>query len=944
MNEDHENFKRASSKDQDTQQAYSGTRTPRKIRWRDEGRLSGSDGATHSLDPEGQDPEAFGSLVEALERHRSTRITPKRTASTPLASKVHYYSNRPETHGRHDEDNLNNHTKHNVGFNSDESSSVDETDKEADQRGTTSGTSGPWRLGRTISPRRISRVVPDPSALAQFSDDEDAGLPKENLKWYSKRRAKQMVDLHASRIWGQRPGGHTSKAHHRRNVHRSLENETHEASFDVEHRLADGENFRPEDEVSGGGILSALLQLYGHDLDSAAPSGYSSGVSSGYSSGVSTPLSEGWQSNSQLELSSREGKQEGRFDDKSRKRPRIPRPHVNIPALGMVRRPSQSRSGGGVFGPLIAATGNLGGVAAPYHSQLQPDVHRSGYKVSRYTTEDVRPPPVAYPAHTRSRSDSAMELQRMSSPHSTSMAHSVPISPTPTLLEHDHKPTRKGLRRLPSIAKSIGSTGRLSGRSTPRGSQSEDSIFGSRDALSKSAPRSEKKERRRKRKKAEIYITRHIAQVIRREEFILKLTRAMMMFGSPSHRLPSQIQSAAHVLDIRLSFLYLPDVALVSFDDASTGTSHIKLIKQGSSLDIDKLIHAFELYWRVIYDKLSATDASKTLDALMVKPPMYNWWKLALIGGMCSASICTVSYGGSFIDALISFPLGALLIVIQLLSVRNVLYVHVFEITITMLYSFIAAALAASQKFCYSAVASSSVVLILPGFIVLQGSLEIMSRNIVSGSVRLCYAIVYALFLGFGFAIGAEIYESMTSTKIFGTEDYECTASHRPDGPWYQRTPPKLWDKFPMFSCFLSLKNQAPWNRRETPVLICIACIGWMTNYFSGLKFAGQSDITAAIGAFTVGLISNVYARIFSGNAFVITGILFQLPSGLGIGGLLSYATEQASGSTTSYISGFKTTGKLVSVAIGLTIGLALSVVVTHPIQSKRREAGIFSL
>ena len=118
--------------------------------------------------------------------------------------------------------------------------------------------------------------------------------------------------------------------------------------------------------------------------------------------------------------------------------------------------------------------------------------------------------------------------------------------------------------------------------------------------------------------------------------------------------------------------------------------------------------------------------------------------------------------------------------------------------------------------------------------------------------------------------------------------------------------------------------------------------------------------------AFAVGLVANLYARLLKGNAFVvmvccilfgvtlflipelhahqITGILFQLPSGLGSGGLLSYASQQASGSSDSYLAGFQTALKLVSVAIGLTIGLGLSLVITYPIQSRRREAGIFSL
>jgi hypothetical protein len=120
------------------------------------------------------------------------------------------------------------------------------------------------------------------------------------------------------------------------------------------------------------------------------------------------------------------------------------------------------------------------------------------------------------------------------------------------------------------------------------------------------------------------------------------------------------------------------------------------------------------------------------------------------------------------------------------------------------------------------------------GFIVLCGSLELSSRNIVSGAVRLCYALVYSLFLGFGLAIGAEVYEKMTGLSIFAPEDYQCAQSHS-DAPWFRKTPSHYWGEalfslnhfsaelttrqafltVPMFSLFLSLRNQAPWYRKE---------------------------------------------------------------------------------------------------------------------------------
>ena len=74
----------------------------------------------------------------------------------------------------------------------------------------------------------------------------------------------------------------------------------------------------------------------------------------------------------------------------------------------------------------------------------------------------------------------------------------------------------------------------------------------------------------------------------------------------------------------------------------------------------------------------------------------------------------------------------------------------------------------------------------------LCGSLELSSRNIVAGAVRLCYALMYSLFLGFGLAIGAEVYEKMTGLSIFGPEDYLCASSHS-NAPWYRKTPSQHW-------------------------------------------------------------------------------------------------------------------------------------------------------
>ncbi|KIY49657.1 hypothetical protein FISHEDRAFT_40445 [Fistulina hepatica ATCC 64428] len=624
-------------------------------------------------------------------------------------------------------------------------------------------------------------------------------------------------------------------------------------------------------------------------------------------------------------------------------------------------------SGGRVFSNLIATTGNLSGAAAPVSAQLQPNIKRPGYTLSHYSLESNLPTmstvngsKLLRPAIKRHRSmhsdPSGSQVQLPGSPGGSEA--STPESPTPPQMTHSRTRWSGMLKDFPS-AGSVFNLTKINGWSTPGGGSATPTTDGGDEWVE------EKRHEKKRRRKKEVYITRHVAQIIQRQEFILKLTRAMMMFGAPSHRLAAQIQATARVIDIQLNCMYLPDVMLISFDDGATSTSSIRLVKQGSSLDLQKLRAAYKLYWKasgsmqitelrlisvlqVIHDNISVSDASAELDQLMIAKSFYNYWQLVLIGGLCSSAICTVSFYGSFIDAVTVYPLGCILVAIQLISVRHELYSNIFEITVATLFSFISAALSATHVICFAAVASSAVVLILPGYIVLIGALELMSRNIVSGSVRLCYAIVYVLFLSFGLSMGAEAYQKITGHTIGTTSNYTCSDTHNADGGWWQRDVSPYWAflSVPLYSLSLSMRLMAPYNVKDTIILVLISCIGWVTNHFTSKVFVNQSDISAAVGAFAVGLVSNLYARFFHGNAFVImiTGIMFQLPSGLGNGGMLFFTEEQISGSSSSYISGFQTALQLISVSIGLTVGLGISLFLAHPIRSRRRAGGIFSL
>ncbi|KAL8287513.1 hypothetical protein RQP46_003371 [Phenoliferia psychrophenolica] len=630
-------------------------------------------------------------------------------------------------------------------------------------------------------------------------------------------------------------------------------------------------------------------------------------------------------------------------------------------------RPDAARSSAGVFGGLVLSTGNIASIASPTATKLAPQVTRPGYHLSRYSAPTV--PTIKDERRSRPQSIFGGSEPDGSVTKASTAANSAPGTPlrstSPAPPPGTAMKAKPGFTlNLKDLAPHAPKFGFHSGKQTPTGefSPRRESYLGdyfqgghqkeSQEEREMREWEKEKKRRRKvkeKRKQEEVFITQHVAAILSRQEFLMKMGRAFMMFGAPSHRLEAQIQATARVLEINCQAIYIPGVLLMSFGDAATHTSDIKFLKQANGLDLGKLLGAYYVYYNVVHDKLSVTDASIELDELMRAPPKYKLWQQLIIGGLASAFIQPSAFYGSLIDCLISIPLGALLVLVQVLVSRNDLYSSLFEIVIACVSSFLAAALASTGQFCFSAVASGSVVLILPGYIVLCGSLELANRSIVSGSVRLVYSILYSLFLGFGLAMGGEVYQRTTGKNILGAMDgsidYTCS-SLRVDAPWYRATIPQKWYIFtiPMYCLMLGLRNGQPMFRKETIIMLLIGSAGFVANFYGSKAFVDRADISSALGSFTVGFLGNMYGKFTRASSpfvVMVVGVLIQLPSGLSNGGLLNFAVD--SSSATSYSAGFSTAQSLVEVAIGLTVGLFLAAAVVNVAGGGRRRGSNLS-
>lgn len=125
-----------------------------------------------------------------------------------------------------------------------------------------------------------------------------------------------------------------------------------------------------------------------------------------------------------------------------------------------------------------------------------------------------------------------------------------------------------------TLATLIGASASLANPATPSIPKSKDDT---------SSPKKWKKHRRTSSanrlaalwNQEETRITSSIADVLCRQEYIVKLCKALMISGAPTHRLEEYCSSSADALGIEGSFLYMPGCMIISFDDSSTHTTEV---------------------------------------------------------------------------------------------------------------------------------------------------------------------------------------------------------------------------------------------------------------------------------------------------------------------------------------------------------------------------------
>ncbi|KAF9905104.1 hypothetical protein EC991_001990 [Linnemannia zychae] len=415
---------------------------------------------------------------------------------------------------------------------------------------------------------------------------------------------------------------------------------------------------------------------------------------------------------------------------------------------------------------------------------------------------------------------------------------------------------------------------------------------------------------------ANLGIQRDIAEILTRQSFLIMIAKALILYGAPSHRIEETCALLARKMDVDASFALLPGLMTISFSDPETHTSDTRHLRCTQGMDMYKLSKVYKIAWGVLHGK-GIEEANRALERVTVEPGYYPVWVTVTSWMSSAAFVAPLAFNGSWLDTALAGLCGLLVGLLGLVAAKFPVYGNVFEVTSSILVGFIARSF--GDRVCFAAVSLAGVVVLLPGLLLTQAIMELASRNIVSGSVRMFYALMYAFFLGFGLSLGAELWQFVSNDRTPPSED---VCKHGVNHWWY-------FFIFPAVSTSINIVFNA--HPSQWIGMTLVTAVGYTVSYF----MTAGPQVTPAVAAFAVGIAGQAYGRITGNLSYVplLSGVLLLVPGSVGVRGVLAFIGADPTQGDPS--QGFQFALSMVNIAVSITLGVFCSALVWYPFWRK---------
>jgi uncharacterized membrane protein YjjP (DUF1212 family) len=391
--------------------------------------------------------------------------------------------------------------------------------------------------------------------------------------------------------------------------------------------------------------------------------------------------------------------------------------------------------------------------------------------------------------------------------------------------------------------------------------------------------------------------------------FVLVLGRALHRYGTPAHRLEQGLRNCCERLGLEAELFTTPTAIIMSFGRPTELKTRMMRVDAGE-LDMGKLERVDQLAEEVAAHRMSPADGVIALDAIVAAPSQFNRPVGTLVGGITSAALA-VSFGGGLEDVAAAGAIGLVLGLLAQYLARSIDQARVLEVVAAAFAAF-AAAVGSSfwPAIDPSLVTVASLIILLPGMSLTVAMTELATRNLISGTARLVSAIIVLLELVVGVALGEQLAHALVHVQ--GNAPQQLPE-------WVQ------WAALVTSSFGVAVVVQASW--KQIPWIVAACTIGYVGSR-SGTAWLG-SQMGVLVGAFALGVISNVYARYLDRPAQVVQvpAVFLLVPGSLGFRGMTSLLDKHT-------LSGVETLFAMFVVAMAIASGLLVASAVVPPKRS----------
>lgn len=358
-------------------------------------------------------------------------------------------------------------------------------------------------------------------------------------------------------------------------------------------------------------------------------------------------------------------------------------------------------------------------------------------------------------------------------------------------------------------------------------------------------------------------------------DFVIELGAAAHAYGCSTPRLEAFLTSLMTSFGYRGAFLSTPNDMIFAFQASGDKPQRIHILSSpGTGLNLDRLARVGDLVDVVTSGQISIADASAALDEISNTPVPWGHVASAISYAAVGAGVAGVLMG-SWWDIAVAMPLSLLVYGMVVLSGRfGSGGIDWLPLTSAFTVGVLAAlAKVAVPELNVVLVVLSAVAVLLPGYTISQGAMEMVGGHVVSGNINMMSGLVYLVKQFVGGWIGVGVVAAMM--------DVHSAVGTAPDLRWQ-------WLFVPALCIGLCLAFQT--SRRDF-LWACLSCAIAYIGFLAGTALFA-ANLGNLLGTVIAVIFSNAWAtRTGRPTSIVLVPAIILLVSGtIGFRGLASIA------------------------------------------------------